>query len=197
MQYCSLQHQTLLSTPVTSTTGFCFLFCFGSIPSFFLQWCLHWSPVAYWVPTNLGSSSFSVLSFCLFILFMVFSGQEPWSGLPFPSPVGHLLSELSTMTHPSSVALHVTAHSFTELDEQRTWCDKFKIRKEEKYEPWILHLPKLASKYKAANNYKLTETQSTLILGTLTKECINSRKKKKHSDNQRLRDSNIRMIGEH
>ena len=44
------------------------------------------SPVAYWASTNLGSSSYSVLSFCLFILFMGFSRQEYWSGLPFPSP---------------------------------------------------------------------------------------------------------------
>ena len=71
MQYCSLQHQTLLLSPVTSTTGCCF--CFGSIPSFFLELFLHRSPVAYCVPTNLGSSSFSVLSFCLFLLFMGFS----------------------------------------------------------------------------------------------------------------------------
>ena len=41
----------------------------------------------------MGSSSFSVLSFCLFILFMGFSGQEYWSGLPFPSPVDHILSD--------------------------------------------------------------------------------------------------------
>ena len=34
MQYCCLQHRTLLLSPVTSTTGYCF--CFGSIPSFFL-----------------------------------------------------------------------------------------------------------------------------------------------------------------
>ena len=37
---------------------------------------LHWSPVAYWTPTDLGSLSLSVLSFCLFILFMGFSRQE-------------------------------------------------------------------------------------------------------------------------
>ena len=37
------------------------------------------------------------------------------SGLPFPSPVDHILSELSTMTHPSWVALHSMAHSFIEL----------------------------------------------------------------------------------
>ena len=52
----------------------------------------------------MGSFSFSILSFCLFILFMGFSRQEYWSGLPFPSPVDHILSDLSTMTHPSSVA---------------------------------------------------------------------------------------------
>ena len=65
MQYCSLQHQTLLLSPVPSTTGCCFSFV--SIPSFFLELFLHWSPVAYWVPTDLGSSSFSVLfafSYC-------------------------------------------------------------------------------------------------------------------------------------
>ena len=78
---------------------------------------LHSSPVAYWAPTDLGSSSFSVLSFCLFILFMWFSRQEYWSGLPFPSPVDHVLSELSTMTRLSWVALHGMAQSFIELDK--------------------------------------------------------------------------------
>ena len=48
MQYCSLQHWTLLPSPVTSTTACCF--CFGSISSSFLELFLHWSPVAYWVP---------------------------------------------------------------------------------------------------------------------------------------------------
>ena len=79
MQYCSLQQWTLLLSPVTSTNGYCF--CFGSNPSFFLELFLHWSPVAYWVPTDLGSSSSSILSFCLFILFIGFSRQEYWSGL--------------------------------------------------------------------------------------------------------------------
>ena len=114
MQHCSLQHRTLLLSPVTSTTGHCFHSC--SIPSFFLELFLHWSPVAYWVPTDLGSSSFSILSFCLFILFMGFSRQEYWSGLPFPSPVDHILSDLSTMTRPSWVAPHGMAWFF-ELDK--------------------------------------------------------------------------------
>ena len=68
VQYCSLQHRTLLPSPVTSTTGRCFPF--GSISSFSLELFLHSSPVAFWALTDLGSSSFNVLSFCLFILFM-------------------------------------------------------------------------------------------------------------------------------
>ena len=55
-----------------------------SAASFFLEFFLYWSPVAYWAPTDLGSSSFSVLSFCLFILSVGFSRQGYWSGLPFP-----------------------------------------------------------------------------------------------------------------
>ena len=115
MQYCSLQHRTWLPSPVISTTGCCF--CFGSIPSFFLELFLHWFPVAYCAPTDLGSSSFSVLSFCLFILFMGFSRQEYWSGLSFLFPEDHVLPELSTMTRPSWVAVHSMDHSFTELDK--------------------------------------------------------------------------------
>ena len=115
MQYCSLQHLTLPLSPVTSTTGYCF--CFGSISSFFLELFLHWFPVTYWVPPDLGSSSFNVLSFSLFILFMGFSRQEYWSVLLFPSLVDHILSELSTVTHPSWVALHGMTHSFIELDK--------------------------------------------------------------------------------
>ena len=115
MQYCSLQHQTLFPSPVTSTAWWCF--CFGSVSSFFLELFLHWSPVVYWAPTDLGRSSFSVISLCLFLLFMGFSRQEYWNGLPFPSPVDRVLSELSTITHLSWVALHSMAHSFIELDK--------------------------------------------------------------------------------
>ena len=105
------------------------VFFFGS-SSFFLELFLHWSLVAYWAPTDLGSSSFNVLSFCLIILFMGVSRQEYWSGLPFPPPADHILSELSTVTHTSWVALHGMAHGFIELDKavvlKLTWlvfCD--------------------------------------------------------------------------
>ena len=114
MHYCSLQHQTLLPSPVTSTAGH--YFCFGSVSSFFLELFLHSSLVAYWASTSLESSSFSVLSFCLFILFIGFSRQEYWRALPFPSPVDHVLSETFTMTHPFWVALPGVAHTSTELD---------------------------------------------------------------------------------
>ena len=113
MQYFSLQHQTLLPSPVSSTTGCCFWF--DSISSFFLWLFLHWSRV-YWASTNLGSSSFGVVPFCLFILFMGFSRQEYW-WFPLPFPVDHSLSELSTMTHQSWVTLHGMAHIFIELDK--------------------------------------------------------------------------------
>ena len=113
MQDYSSQHQTLLPSPVTSTTGCCC--CFDAASPFCLELFLHWSPVAYWAPTDLGSSSFSVLYFCLFILFMGFSRQEYRNG--FLSPVDHILSELSTMTCLSWVALQGVAHGFIELDK--------------------------------------------------------------------------------
>ena len=112
MQYCSLQHRILLLSPITSTTGWCFHF--GSVSSFFLELFLHSFPVAYWAPSNLH---LSVSYLCLFILFMGFARQEYSSGLPFPFPVDHVLSELSTMTRLSWMALYGMAYSFIELDK--------------------------------------------------------------------------------
>ena len=80
IQHCSLQHRTLLLSPDTSKTGCCF--CFGSISSFFLKLFLHSSPVASWALAQWGSSSFSVISFVLFMLFIGFSRQQYWSDLP-------------------------------------------------------------------------------------------------------------------
>ena len=124
MQYCSLQHWTLLLSPVTSTTTshglgirneagqrlieFCqenalviantffqqhkrrldtwTCFCFGYIPSFFLELFLYWSPVAYWALTNLGSSSFSILSFCFHTVHWVLKARIlKWFAIPFSS----------------------------------------------------------------------------------------------------------------
>ena len=44
------------------------------------------------------------------------SRQEYWSGLPFPSPMDHILSDISTMTHLSGWP-HKAWLSFTELDK--------------------------------------------------------------------------------
>ena len=126
MQYCSLQHRTLLPSPATSTT----CFCFDSISSFFLELFLHWSPVAYWAPIDLWSSSFSVLSFSLFILFMGFSRQEK-KGKPFHTVHGVLKARLKwfpfssgprfvrILFHDAPVLGGSTQHSseFIELDK--------------------------------------------------------------------------------
>ena len=115
MQYCSLQDQILLSSPDTSTTEH--HFSFGPTTSFFLGLLIvpHSFPVAYWTPSILGDSSFNIISFCPFIQFMRFSQQVYRGGLPLPSPVDHVLSELSAKTHPSWMTLHGMAHSFIEL----------------------------------------------------------------------------------
>ena len=63
MKYCFLQPWALLPLTVASTTGHCFHF--DSAFSSLLELFLHSSPVAYWTPTDLGNSSFSVMSFCL------------------------------------------------------------------------------------------------------------------------------------
>ena len=98
MQYCSLQHRTLLPSPVTSTTGGCFRF--DSISSFFLELFLHWSPVAYLhtghLPTwgvHLSVSYIFAFSYCS----LGFQGSEvfchsllQWTTFCHNSPPWHL-----------------------------------------------------------------------------------------------------------
>ena len=52
------------------------------------------------------------------------SHSKNWSGLPFPSPVDHILSKLLTMTCPSWVALHGMAHHFIKLDKAYQICQQ-------------------------------------------------------------------------
>ena len=84
MQYCFLQHRTLFLSPVTSTTGYCF--CSGSIPSFFLELFPHWSPVAYWAPTDpgipLSVSYHFAFSYCSWGFK---AGILKWFAIPFSS----------------------------------------------------------------------------------------------------------------
>ena len=113
MQYCSLQHQTLLPSPVTSTTGCCF--CFGSVSSFFWSYFSsvfqqHIGHLLTW-GVHLSVSYLFAFSYCSW------GPQGKNTGLPFPSPVDHVLSELSTITYLSWVALHSMAHSFIELNK--------------------------------------------------------------------------------
>ena len=114
MQYWSSQHWTLLPSPATSTTGCCF--CFVSFSSFFLELFLHWSPVAYWAPTNLGSSSFSVLFLPFHTVHGVIKSRIlKWFAFPFssgPCFVRTLHLDLSVLG-----ALQGLAQSFIELDK--------------------------------------------------------------------------------
>ena len=91
-----------------------------------------WTIPAEFFRSNHASSYYSAYSYhsC-----MGFSRQEYWSGLPVPSPVDHVSSELSTMTHLFWVALHGLFHSIIGLhkagsiwsfwlvfcDEERKW----------------------------------------------------------------------------
>ena len=51
-----------------------------------------------------GASPSAVISFCSFILFMRFSQQEYWSGLPFPPPVSSGFSRPRIWTRVSCIA---------------------------------------------------------------------------------------------
>ena len=113
LHYCSLQQQTF-TTRHNHKCVFFLLWLRLFVPSGAI-FCS--SLAAYWIPTDLGSSSFSVILLCLFILLHGFARQEYQSCLTFPFSVDHVLSELSTMNSPSWVALHSMVHSFIELDK--------------------------------------------------------------------------------
>ena len=89
--------------------------CFQFLKVNFLNWLLQHNYRTS--DTDVGKNSiylgFNMVK--LFILFMGFSRQEYWSGLPFPSPVDHILSELSPW--PVHLGWPYMAHSFIELDK--------------------------------------------------------------------------------
>ena len=102
MQYCSSQHWTLLPSSVTSTTGCSFHF--GSLSSFFLKLFLHSPPVAFWYLLMWGVFSFSVISFCLLILWqptpVLLPGKsQGWRSLVGCGPWGHKESDTTECLH--------------------------------------------------------------------------------------------------
>ena len=116
MQYYSLQHQTLLAPPDISTTEHHFHFgpasfiLSGAISPLFLSSILD----TYWPGVGFGL----IFQCHIFLPFHTVHGvlkARILKCLPFPSPVDHVWSELSTMNRLSWVALHGVAHSFIEL----------------------------------------------------------------------------------
>ena len=113
IQYCSLQHRTLLPSPVTSTAGDFSLWLHLFILSGVISPLISSSILGTYCP---GEFLFQYPIILPFHTVHEISRQEYWSGLPFPSPVDHILSDFSTMTHPSWVALWAWL-GFTELDK--------------------------------------------------------------------------------
>ena len=103
MQYCSLQHRILLLSPVTSTAGYCF--CFGFHP-FILS---EVSPLLI-TSSILGTYRPGELLFqypiiLTFHIFHAVLKARILKWFAFPSPVDHILSDLSTMTRLSCLYL--------------------------------------------------------------------------------------------
>ena len=107
----------LLSPPDTSTTEH--HFCFGPVTSFFpelLEIALSSSPVAHWTPSDLGVGAHCLVSYLLpfhTVHGVLMPGILEWFAVP--SQWTMFLSDVSTKTCSSWVALHGMAHDFTEL----------------------------------------------------------------------------------
>ena len=114
MQYCSLQHQTLLPSPITSTTGCCF--CFGCL---FILSRVVFPLISSRILGTYQSGKFIFRCHTLLPFHTVHGVLKAriLNLFAIPSPVDHIFSELSSMTRPSQMALQDMAHSFTELDK--------------------------------------------------------------------------------
>ena len=121
MQYCSLQHPTLLLPPDTPTTesfplwSSCFVLsgAVSNCPPLFPCSILNtfW-PCGGW-GEGAGMLVFPCLIFCIFILLIGFLPQEYWS-IPISSSSGaHFVRTFHSGLF--WMALHGMAHSFTEL----------------------------------------------------------------------------------
>ena len=114
MQYCSLQHWTLLLSPVPSTTGYCFC-C--------LELFRHWSPVAYWAPTDLGGFSFSIYHFSF--SYCSWGSQGKNTDVVFHSLLQWTTFCQTSPPWPDRLGWpHTVCLSFTELDKALVlWSD--------------------------------------------------------------------------
>ena len=114
MQYCPLQYWTLLpSRHIYNWVLFLLWLCLFIISGVI-------SPLISSSILGTCRPGEFILQCPIFLPFHTVHGdsrQEYWSGLPFPSPVDHIFSELSTVTGPPWVALRGLAHCFIELDK--------------------------------------------------------------------------------
>ena len=119
MQYSSLQHRTLLPSPVTSTTGCCIYF--GSISSFFLELFLHSSPVVHWAPINLagllGGGSSLVAQLVKNLPQCRRHGFNPWVG-KIPWKKDDYLLQYSGLENSMDCIVHGVAKSRTQCGPQ-------------------------------------------------------------------------------
>ena len=117
MQCCSLQHQILLSSPLTYTTEH--RFHFGPEASFLLELSvtvLHSSPGAWWTPAHLGAHLLVVRFLLLHTVHRLLATRMlEWFTVPSssgPRFVRTLLHEPFVLGAPTWLA-----HNFIELDK--------------------------------------------------------------------------------
>ena len=154
MQYCSLQHLILLWAPDTSTTENCIHF--GLAASFIqglLVILLLSFPGTYWIPSDLGDSSFGVISFWHFIQFMRFL-QQVYGVFCHPFLQWITFCQKSLLWPGSWVALYSMAHNLIELHRPRHH-HKAEIR-----EGGTFHGPKQS---KAENTVKMQIVQKMQV----------------------------------
>jgi len=114
-QYCSYSIRLYFHYHLYPQLGVVFSLA-PSLHSF----CIYFSTLLQWLIRHLLTRR-AHLSVSFIFAFSYCSwgsqGKNADVVLTFPSLVDHVLSELSTMTCPTWVALHDTAHNFIELDK--------------------------------------------------------------------------------
>ena len=112
MQYCSLQHRTLLHHQIQP------LGVISTLAQPLHSFCGHFSTLLqlYIVHLPIRGFIFQCHIFLPFHTAHLVLKARKLKGLPFISPVDHILLEL-TMARPFWVALHDMAYRFTEVDK--------------------------------------------------------------------------------